>query len=117
MEKPRAQTCRVVTTGRRTGAEHIVQVWFVVVGSRLYAASRHGLRGDWVQNGLHRGSLEVRSGGSSWRGAVSIAAPDVVSDVLDAFAAKYSRYRSIIEAWHGAPPVLVEVDLSSEHSA
>ena len=113
----RAQTCRVITTGRRTGAEHIVHVWFVVVGSRFYAASRHGLRGDWVQNALHEGSLELRSGRSSWRGAVSIAAPDVVPEVLDAFASKYSRYRSVIDAWRGGPPVLVEVDLSGEHNA
>ena len=106
-----AQTCRVATRGRRTGAEHVVQVWFATIEHRFYAASRHGLQGDWLQNALHAGELEVRAGRRSWQGPASLVAPDDVPAVLDAFAAKYQRYPQIIAAWREHPPVFVRVDL------
>lgn len=108
----RSQTCRIVTRGRRTGAEHVVQVWFALVGTRFYAASRHGLRGDWLQNALHQGSLEVRSGRDSWTGPASLVPPDDVPRVLDAFAEKYHRHASVIAAWREGPPTFVQADLA-----
>jgi hypothetical protein len=105
------QTCRVLTHGRRTGAEHVVTVWFVIIERRFYAASRHGLRGDWLQNALEAGSLEVRSAKGSWQGAATLAAPEEIPQVLDAFAAKYRQHPSIIAAWRQDPPVFVRADL------
>jgi deazaflavin-dependent oxidoreductase (nitroreductase family) len=105
------QTCRVVTRGRRTGAEHVVTVWFVMVGDRFHAASRHGLAGDWLQNALAAGALEVRSGRRSWRGPVSLVTVDEVEDVLDAFAAEYERHRRVTDAWREDPPAFVAVTL------
>lgn len=106
-----AQTCRVVTRGRRTGAEHVTPVWFAVAGSRFHAASRHGLAGDWLQNALHHGSLEVRAGRTSWRGPASLVPADEVPAVLEAFAAKYHRHPAVIAAWRAEPPVFVRADL------
>jgi hypothetical protein len=105
------QTCKIATRGRSTGAEHVVTVWFVVIEGRFYAASRHGLRGDWMRNALQQGSLEVRSGRSSWSGPARVAEPDVVPAVIDTFAAKYRRYSEIIDAWRTEPPAFIEVDL------
>ncbi len=102
-----AQTCRVVTRGRRTGTEHVVQVWFVQVGTRFFAASRHGLEGDWLQNALHQGELEVTAGRDSWTGPASLAAADDIPAVVDAFAEKYHRHPAIIAAWRASPPVFV----------
>lgn len=108
----RGQTCRVVTRGRRTGAEHVVRVWFAVIGTRFYAASRHGLHGDWLQNALHQGSLEVRAADGSWRGPASLVAPEEVSRVIDAFAEKYRRHPGVTDAWRQSPPTFVQVDLA-----
>ncbi len=109
---PITQTCRVVTQGRRTGAEHVVTVWFAMVGNLFHAASRLGLAGDWVQNALAAGTLEVRSGTASWRGPAALVPADEVADVIDAFAAKYVRHEAIIAAWRDEPPVFVRAVLS-----
>jgi hypothetical protein len=87
-------------------------VWFVIIDGRFYAASRHGLQGDWLQNALHAGSLEVRSAKGSWRGAAARAAPDEIPEVLDAFAAKYDKYPTVVAAWRDEPPVFVRADLT-----
>lgn len=107
-----SQTCRVVTRGRVSGAEHVVTVWFVIIDGRFYGASRHGLQGDWLQNALHAGSIEVRSGKDTWRGAASLAAPEEIPEVLDAFARKYHKHPTIIAAWRADPPVFVRADLT-----
>lgn len=109
---PAAQTCRIVTRGRRTGAEHVVTVWFALLGARFHAASRRGLASDWVQNALAAGALEVRSGTVSWRGPASLVPADDMAAVLDAFAAKYDRHGAIICAWREDPPVFVRADLA-----
>jgi len=109
---PTTQTCRVVTRGRRTGAEHVVTVWFAMVGARFHAASRHGLAGDWVQNALAAGVLEVRSGRTSWTGPASLVPADEVASVLNAFAVKYEHHGAIIAAWREDPPVFVRADLA-----
>ena len=108
----RTQTCSVVTHGRRTGAEHVVRVWFATIDARFYAASRRGLGGDWLQNALHERSLEVRAGGGSWRGSASLVPPAEVSHVIDAFAEKYQQHPDVIAAWRRDPPVFVQADAS-----
>lgn len=107
------QTCVLVTRGRRTGAEHSVRVWFAVIGPRLYAAARGGLQSDWLQNALHAGWLEIRTGGSSRRGPASLAPADEVPAIIDAFAEKYGRYPQVIDAWRREPPVFVKVELGA----
>lgn len=107
----RTQTCTVVTRGRRSGAEHAVRVWFVVLGSRFYAASRHGTRSDWLRNALHEGSLEVRASRKGWRGPASLVAPQDVTQVVQAFAEKYQQHPEVVAAWRRSPPTFVQVDL------
>jgi len=111
---PHAQTCRIATRGRVTGAEHVVQVWFVVVGTRFHAASRHGLDGDWLKNALHHGELEVRVRRDSWTGPASLVPPEQVAAVLDAYAEKYHQHPAIIAAWRESPPVFVQVELPQD---
>lgn len=89
-------------------------VWFAVVGSSVCAASRHGLDGDWLRNAVAAGRAGVRQGRSTWSGPARVVVDDAeVAAVLDAFAAKYVKYPSIIEAWRAGPPVFVVVDLDA----
>lgn len=108
----RTQTCRVVTHGRGSGTEHVVQVWFVIIDGRFYAASRNGIHGDWLQNALHYGSLEIRAAHHSWHGPTALAGADEIPDVLEAFAEKYRKYHSVVDAWEADPPVFVRADLA-----
>ena len=91
----------------------MVTVWFAMLGARFHAASRRGLTGDWLQNALAAGAIEVRSGKASWHGSVSLVPADDVDAVLDAFAAKYHRHGAVIAAWRENPPVFVRADLAS----
>ena len=90
----------------------MVQVWFTIVDTRFYAASRRGLEGDWLQNALHDGSLEVRVARNSWRGAASLVAHDDVPHVINAFAEKYHEHPQVIDAWRQDPPTFVQADLA-----
>ena len=84
---------------------------FAMLGARFHAASRHGLAGDWLQNALAAGALEVRSGKAYLARLASLVPADEVAAVLDAFAAKYDQHRTIIAAWREHPPVFVRADL------
>ena len=40
----------LTTTGRRTGKEHTVEIWFALDEGRIYMLSGGGPGADWVQN-------------------------------------------------------------------
>ncbi|OLC10960.1 MAG: hypothetical protein AUH39_00715 [Chloroflexi bacterium 13_1_40CM_67_9] len=40
----------LTTTGRRTGKEHRIEIWFAVRDGRVYMLSGGGDRADWVRN-------------------------------------------------------------------
>ncbi|WP_163542462.1 nitroreductase family deazaflavin-dependent oxidoreductase [Occultella kanbiaonis] len=53
-----AASCRLVTTGRRTGRQHVVSVWFVLEGDTLFVLAR-GAGTDWVRNVRAQPAVEV----------------------------------------------------------
>jgi deazaflavin-dependent oxidoreductase (nitroreductase family) len=40
----------LTTTGRHTGKEHTIEIWFALHDGRIYMLSGGGARADWVQN-------------------------------------------------------------------
>ena len=40
----------LTTTGRRTGKEHTIEIWFSLHDGRIYLLSGGGAAADWVQN-------------------------------------------------------------------
>jgi deazaflavin-dependent oxidoreductase (nitroreductase family) len=42
--------CYVTTTGRRTGAEHRIEIWFGLMDGSLYLLAEGRDRADWVKN-------------------------------------------------------------------
>jgi deazaflavin-dependent oxidoreductase (nitroreductase family) len=40
----------LTTTGRRSGKEHTIEIWFVLRDGLIYMLSGGGDRADWVQN-------------------------------------------------------------------
>ena len=44
------ECCDLVTTGRVTGREHRIEIWFGIVGNRVCLISGHGDRAHWFRN-------------------------------------------------------------------
>ncbi len=40
----------LTTTGRRTGKDHTIEIWFALHDGRIYMLSGGGDRADWVRN-------------------------------------------------------------------
>ena len=40
----------LTTTGRRSGKEHTIEIWFALQDGRIYMLSGGGDRADWVKN-------------------------------------------------------------------
>ncbi|ACQ81696.1 pyridoxamine 5'-phosphate oxidase-related protein, FMN-binding [Beutenbergia cavernae DSM 12333] len=109
----RASTCRIATTGRVTGREHVATVWFALVGRTLYAPSRHGLDGDWLRNVVASPDVEVRRRRRTWAGVGHVVVePDELARAVDALVTTYARYREITDAWRSHPPVVVGIALA-----
>lgn len=56
------ECCDVVTRGRRSGKEHVVELWFGVIGESVYVISGNGVTADWFANMVAHPKVEVRFG-------------------------------------------------------
>lgn len=56
----RENFCYLTTKGRRTGREHTIEIWFVLVGSTLYMLSGGRDKADWVRNIQRDAAVAVR---------------------------------------------------------
>jgi deazaflavin-dependent oxidoreductase (nitroreductase family) len=52
----------LTTTGRRTGKEHTIEIWFALQDGRIYVLSGGGGRADWVKNLRKRPRVRLRIG-------------------------------------------------------
>lgn len=69
------ECCDIVTTGRRTGAPHRVEIWFGVESGTLYPISGNGPTADWYRNMLAHPEVVVEVAGRACAG--------VARDVVD----------------------------------
>jgi deazaflavin-dependent oxidoreductase (nitroreductase family) len=44
------ECCDLITTGRRTGRPHEIEIWFGVVDETMYVLSGNGVGADWFRN-------------------------------------------------------------------
>lgn len=111
-----ARTCRIATVGRRSGAPHVVSVWFALVGTTLVAPCRHGEASDWLQNAVAAPTVAVAAGRG--RSAVTGRAHLVVEPAerrraVEALVAKYRSSGSFVAGWLDDPPTLVAIELDA----
>jgi deazaflavin-dependent oxidoreductase (nitroreductase family) len=52
----------LTTTGRRTGREHTIEIWFSLHDGRIYMLSGGGAGADWVRNLRKTPRVRVRIG-------------------------------------------------------
>ena len=55
----------LTTTGRRTGKDHTIEIWFALHDGRIYMLSGGGDRADWVRNLTKTPRARIRIGTQS----------------------------------------------------
>ncbi len=107
--------CYLTTTGRVSGRPHTIEIWFGLVGSKLYMLAGGGHGADWVRNARRSPDVTVRIRDVDFSGRARV----VEHDEEDATARrllveKYQpRYQGSLGDWgRTALPVAVDLDLS-----
>lgn len=80
----------ITVTGRKSGREISIPVWFVLEGEKLYLLPVKGSETQWYQNVLKKPSLRVEARGAEAEvKPVAIKDAKQVSAVVEKFRAKY----------------------------
>ena len=103
----------LVTTGRKTGRAHRIEIWFAIENGVLYLLSGGGDSADWVRNIRKDRNVRIQVGSRSTSAKariVSAAREDQrARELLDA---KYMGWRAgkKLSSWaRGATPVAVDL--------
>jgi deazaflavin-dependent oxidoreductase (nitroreductase family) len=105
--------CYVTTTGRVSGREHTVEIWFAAHRETVFILAGGGRTSDWVKNAIRRPAVTVRIGEKTFAGAARIAG-DGDEDALARrlLLAKYApRYSGDLDDW-GRTALPVAIDLA-----
>jgi hypothetical protein len=95
-------TCRITTSGRKSGKPHTVTIWFLAEGTTIYLATLNAKR-DWVRNLEKTPEIVLDLDGLRVRGRAStIAEPGVDAHVRDLLARKY--WMAWFGSWFGKGP-------------
>lgn len=66
----------LTTTGRVTGRDHEIEIWFAVdpesAGATVFLLSGGGDRSDWVRNVRVNPAIRLRAGGATWDGSARV---------------------------------------------
>jgi len=101
----------LTVTGRRTGREISIPVWFGREGDRLYLVPVRGSDSDWYKNALKVPTIGLTAGGAQLTArATPITEPAKVAEIVDKFRAKYGAQE--VTAYYPKHDVAVEVPLS-----
>ena len=80
----------LTVTGRTSGREISIPVWFVREGENLYLVPVNGSDSDWYKNVLKRPTIRLSEGNTDLSArATPITEPAKVEQILDKFRAKY----------------------------
>jgi deazaflavin-dependent oxidoreductase (nitroreductase family) len=76
--------CYLTTTGRVSGRQHTIEIWFALAGKTLYMLAGGREKSDWVRNVLKNPVVQVRIDKSIFNGRARV----VESGEEDVFARK-----------------------------
>jgi deazaflavin-dependent oxidoreductase (nitroreductase family) len=106
----------ITVTGRKTGRQITLPVWFVAEGDRLWLLPVRGSDSDWYRNLLKTPTIRLSAEGAEYEARVRpITDPGKVREVVRKFRAKYGAAE--IEKYYEKPDVAVEVPLEPGRSA
>ncbi|MEA2623611.1 MAG: hypothetical protein QOH61_2521 [Chloroflexota bacterium] len=110
----------LTATGRRSGLERTVELWFGLVGSTLYLLAGGGRSAGWVQNSLATEEVRVRMAGATYRGGARVVEPgtDEEQAARRLLAAKYQGWSEgrPLSGW-ARNSLCIALDLTGEVAA
>lgn len=107
--------CYLTTTGRVTGREHTIEIWFALDGTTLYMLSGGGTKADWIKNALRTPDVRVRIRDTHFSGkARLIDDPAEDATARRIVVEKYQpTYEDELDTW-GRTSLPLAVDLDGE---
>src|SRR5437868_14557446 len=104
----------LTTTGRRTGKEHTIEIWFSLHDGRVYVLSGGGQRADWVQNLKMAPRVRIRIGTRTVSAMARVVRAGTKEDELarQLLDGKYQGWREgrRLSSWaRNALPVAIEL--------
>jgi deazaflavin-dependent oxidoreductase (nitroreductase family) len=100
----------LTVTGRTSGREISIPVWFVREGGKLYLVPVNGSDSDWYKNVLKTPTIRLAAEGAQLTArATPITDPPRVGEILDKFRARYGARD--VERYYPKQDVAVEVPL------
>jgi deazaflavin-dependent oxidoreductase (nitroreductase family) len=101
----------LTVTGRKSGREISIPVWFVREGEKLYLVPVNGSDSDWYKNVLKVPTIRLAAEGAQLTaGATPITDPVDVSEILDKFRARYGARD--VAAYYPKQDVAVQVPVA-----
>jgi deazaflavin-dependent oxidoreductase (nitroreductase family) len=101
----------ITVTGRKSGRQISLPVWFAQEGDKLYLVPVNGSDTNWYKNLLKEPAIRVSAGGATHTAsATPITDPARVAQIADMFRARYGARD--FEAYYPKHDVAVEVPLS-----
>ena len=101
----------LTVTGRRSGREISIAVWFVREGGKLYLVPVNGSDSDWYKNVLKTPATLLAAGGAQLTvRAIPVTDPAEVGEILDKFRARYGARD--VAAYYPKQDVALEVPLA-----
>jgi deazaflavin-dependent oxidoreductase (nitroreductase family) len=105
----------LTTTGRRTGKEHTIEIWFALHDGRIYMLSGGGDRADWVKNLRKTSRVRVRIATQAATAKARLVRAGTKEDELarQLLDGKYQGWREgkRLSSWaRTAQPVAIELD-------
>ncbi len=106
-----AREVEITVTGRTSGRQITIPVWFVQDDDRMYLLPVRGPDADWYKNLVKSPTIRLAVDGTEHSTRVTpITEPTRVSDIVDKFRAKYGSRD--VAAYYSRPEVAVEVPLT-----
>jgi deazaflavin-dependent oxidoreductase (nitroreductase family) len=104
----------LTTTGRRSGKEHTIEIWFGLHDGRVYLLSGGGDRADWVRNLRKTPRVRLRIGTQAASGTARVLRAGTKEDELARrlLDCKYQGWRDgkRLSGWaRSALPVAIEL--------
>jgi deazaflavin-dependent oxidoreductase (nitroreductase family) len=101
----------ITVTGRQSGQQITLPVWFVHEGDTLYLLPVRGSDSHWYKNILLKPSMRISAGGTKITvNPKPITDPDKVREVVEKFRAKYGS--ADVQRYYSKFDVAVEVKLN-----
>ena len=106
----RYREIKITVTGRKSGREITIPVWFVFEEGKLYLVPVQGSETQWFKNVVKNPSMkiEARDASGEFRARV-IREPGRVSEVVEKFRAKYGA--GDVKKYYAGFDVAVEMDV------